>query len=1115
MRWFLFLWNKHSKNLLTVSILFVLFFFYLPNITTKAEAGPCTAQTSGNWTTSSTWTSGCGTSGIPTSGDSVTIGAYTITVNDGASAVGGAISLTTATSQLTVGQGTSGSLSATSIAFGAVANSAGLTINAGASVTLTGAVTLASADANTSAAIAGSGQLSTASMTVGSATTPNSTRTTILTSTISTFTISGAISTTCSNGSSGTRRVDPYINLNSGSMSVGNTITLCNSSNANNNGRAFFQMNQGTQNASLTLSYPTNTIWTMGAGGLATTNLNGTGNTVTYSGATAQVKVTPYNHLILSGTNPNIGALSTINGNLIFSAGSSSSVSTGANITVGGNLQINANNTFTIGNTNTFTITGTTTINGTLTVSTTGATETFTDAVTVNGTLNLTNNTAAKNFSGNVTINNGSTWNNSGNAAVVMGGDLTVNIASPIWGSGVYTMSGTAKNIYAATGVSITIPSLTISGTVTNNLTTTSSNTLTVSTALAGGGTITQATNARLKISGSSGIGTLTATANPNLVTYDGSGAQTIKATTYHNLTYSGSNTGTVNSNVTVNNDLTVSSGNLDISIGTSNTVTVTGTTSVNGTVTISTTTGSKNFGDLTIDNGANMNFTAAGAITMNGSLTINGTGSITGTTGLWTFQDSIGGTIGGTANSASTIANATFTTDYAVNIPFTVSGTLTITGVTLTNNGTLTATTALSGTGGLTQGTNANLTITGTSGITTLTASANGNTVTYNGTSAQTIKAINYYHLNIQPAGTVTETLSVGTYTISGNLVIGNGTNTTVVQATTNDPNIDVAGNFTVNGNATFTGSNLATATLNIDGDLTINSGSPANGTFTAPTGTNATALTLAGNFTNNGTFNHSSATITIDNAAKTTTLLYNSATTFYNLTVTTPNKALVFDSVDQTNISGTITLNGQACGTMVTLSSNSPGTKFSINATGTKNITYVDVTDSTAVTPISITDSKGFNYSGWTFGTTACGSLTLSAPANAAMNPITIAFPAPNSTGNLGTVTANDSRGTNVGWSLTATCTNFTDGGHSIPVTNLTINPDNSTLTAISGSLTGVTAGVSHTFTGTSDPANIITAASGNGTGGYEINPDLSLTVPVGSYWGSYSATITLTVQ
>ena len=141
----------------------------------------------------------------------------------------------------------------------------------------------------------------------------------------------------------------------------------------------------------------------------------------------------------------------------------------------------------------------------------------------------------------------------------------------------------------------------------------------------------------------------------------------------------------------------------------------------------------------------------AYAAINYAGSLADNGT--YTANTGTHTFS---GGTktIGG-ANLIS-IPTATFTGAYTNSGSLRVGTALTVTGaaVKLTNNGTITAITALSGTGGVTQDATATLNIGGTSAITTLTATATGNMVNYNGGGAQTVKATAYDYLILSGSG-------------------------------------------------------------------------------------------------------------------------------------------------------------------------------------------------------------------------------------------------------------------------------------------------------------------------------------------------------------------------
>lgn len=137
------------------------------------------------------------------------------------------------------------------------------------------------------------------------------------------------------------------------------------------------------------------------------------------------------------------------------------------------------------------------------------------------------------------------------------------------------------------------------------------------------------------------------------------------------------------------------------------------------------------------------------------------------------------------------------------------ISGTLsiprvTVTGVTLANNGNLTVSTALTGSGTFANGTGPASTATltlgmQTVGITNLTAGVNGNSVIYNRTGDQTIErpaGSTYHHLVLDGSGT--KTVPGGTIAINGNMTIDAGV---TYNGTTNDPDIDLAGNFSNNG--------------------------------------------------------------------------------------------------------------------------------------------------------------------------------------------------------------------------------------------------------------------------------------------------------------------------
>ncbi|MCP6718942.1 MAG: WxL domain-containing protein [Patescibacteria group bacterium] len=82
--------------------------------------------------------------------------------------------------------------------------------------------------------------------------------------------------------------------------------------------------------------------------------------------------------------------------------------------------------------------------------------------------------------------------------------------------------------------------------------------------------------------------------------------------------------------------------------------------------------------------------------------------------------------------------------------------------------------------------------------------------------------------------------------------------------------------------------------------------------------------------------------------------------------------------------------------------------------------------------------------------------------------------------------------------------------------PYTGFTITPGS--VTAASGSLTGVTAGIAEALAGsgvTSDAKTLITAAVNNGFGDYDQAPSLSLTIHANSLAGSFTADATITVS
>ena len=161
---------------------------------------------------------------------------------------------------------------------------------------------------------------------------------------------------------------------------------------------------------------------------------------------------------------------------------------------------------------------------------------------------------------------------------------------------------------------------------------------------------------------------------------------------------------------------------------------------------------------------------TVSANLIVNGSL--NGTGVVT--------LSGAAATMDGTGSIATP---TTISTNHTINATanLTITGTVTInTGITVTNNGIVTATNLGAGTGTWTQGANSTLYYNNAAAITpTLTATAAGNTVNYNG-AAQTCRVTTYTNLTLSASGVKT---FATTPTVNGVLSM-EGTATVMVTA-------------------------------------------------------------------------------------------------------------------------------------------------------------------------------------------------------------------------------------------------------------------------------------------------------------------------------------------
>ncbi|MEI6462258.1 MAG: DUF2341 domain-containing protein [bacterium] len=146
-------------------------------------------------------------------------------------------------------------------------------------------------------------------------------------------------------------------------------------------------------------------------------------------------------------------------------------------------------------------------------------------------------------------------------------------------------------------------------------------------------------------------------------------------------------------------------------------------------------------------------------------------------------------------------------------------------------------------------------------------------------------------------------------------------------------------------------------------------------NGAVTAP----STTLLISEHFTNlSGTFTHNSGTVTFNDNTKISQIEYKSDTTFYNFSSVTGGKQIFLENVNQTNVTGTLTINGQACGSFIKLYSDASGNQAKLNATGTVSITYAEIKDSNAIVALTATNSKRIsNDTNWTITGGVCNGV------------------------------------------------------------------------------------------------------------------------------------------
>ncbi|MBL7891949.1 MAG: PKD domain-containing protein [Bacteroidia bacterium] len=446
--------------------------------------------------------------------------------------------------------------------------------------------------------------------------------------------------------------------------------------------------------------------------------------------------------------------------------------------------------------------------------------------------------------------------------------------------------------------------------------------------AIAGNGSATFQVNngATFKLTGSSALPTgfsANTFQSTSTVDYAGSGSQTIAAITYGNLTSSDGGARTLASGtINITGTYSLTNNLADYTVA-GNTINFNGSS----TQTIPLTSSSfRLYNDITINNTSGVNLGAdVTASNVIGNITIqtgtlgNGGFAMTGT-GANTFQVNDGTTFQLTGSSGFPTGFGTVTLQTTALVDYNGSGSQTIAARSYTNL-------MSSNTGARTLG-SGTIDISGTYTISNVSSSytVTGNTVNFNGTSAQTIPmpsaAVTLYGdiktnntagatlgalintTNVSGGITVeTGTFDNGGFAITGNgsatLQVNNGATlkltgtsafptgfgTTTLQTTSST--VDYAGTAqTVSGTPTYhhltisgSGTKTLGAALNVGGNLTISAGTLDAAGF---------LMNLSGDFTNNATFTHNNNTVDFKGTG-TQAVGGSTTTSFYNMKAST----------------------------------------------------------------------------------------------------------------------------------------------------------------------------------------------------------------------------------
>jgi formylmethanofuran dehydrogenase subunit C len=451
-----------------------------------------------------------------------------------------------------------------------------------------------------------------------------------------------------------------------------------------------------------------------------------------------------------------------------------------------------------------------------------------------------------------------------------------------------------------------------------------------------------------------------TFTYGTGMVVYDGAANQTMRYTTYYNLNVN--KTGgkiiitTGSGTLTINNDFNILNGTVELE---DKTLTVSGTVNISDTLkfinTIVYTHSVNNY--VVASSGVHDNANNA-RITFNGNLTVNGVFN------SGTQNQFFAGTSKSIAGTASfTIYDATVSGSY-------------------TNQASALTIYNLSGSGSFTNGTNKYLYISGSNIVTTFDATASGNTVNYSGSSSQTIRAADYYHLRSSSTGarTILSSTTVriagdfypstNSYTVSGGTIEFNGSGAQTIpqfnyynltssssgaRTLTSSIVIGIAGTFTPGSNSyTVTGNTVSfngsgaqsvsaflfynlTITNNNSvahgGDIIVSNNFDIQGIFTASP---SYGMTLYGNWNNDGIYANNGSAVTFTGSSD---QILMGSTTFNNLVINKSAGKLTLNSA--VTVNGTLVLTS---GKIYTSATNLLTLGSSAAVGGASNSSYVE---------------------------------------------------------------------------------------------------------------------------------------------------------------------------